>query len=164
MSWHVQQKFGCESSSFQLLWKNPSENKKNIQQYRETKRLQASSLGQTKKCPWWNDGKSPLTPKTSTWRPQYQGERVWHCQMARKRVITSLVFMCGWQHYRVGDFRSTQFRLLVNKIQPQVWCIFLRVIKGDYTILSWDFFCRGWAHFVRRCGNLIYRQKTLQQW
>ena len=98
------------------LWKNPnSEKKKNHPTIPGNKKnLQASSLGQTKKCPWWNVQESHLSPQ----RPQPAtdprepgGARLRSNAKWQERgcicKITSLVFIeLGWQHYPVGDFRS----------------------------------------------------------
>ena len=92
MSWHVQQNLDVSHlrSNLPVVKKPNSENKKNHPTIPGNKKnLQASSLGQTKKCPWWNVQESHLSPKTSTCN-QPQGTRgsasEKQCQMARKRV------------------------------------------------------------------------------
>ena len=130
------------------LWKNPnSENKKNHPTIPGNKKnLQASSLGQTKKCPWWNVQESHLSPQ----RPQPAtdprepgGARLRSNAKWQERgcicKITSLVFIeLGWQHYPVGDFRSHAVPCWYSEPWNSSGLMnsFESVIKGDYT-LAW---------------------------
>ena len=51
------------------------------------KNLQASSLGQTKKCPWWNVQESHLSPQRPqpATDPREPGERVWEAMPNGKK-------------------------------------------------------------------------------
>ena len=141
------------------LWKKPnSENKKNHPTIPGNKKnLQASSFGQTKKMPLVKrPGKSPLTPKTSTWnRPQgtrgSASEK--QCQMARKRMHLQNYFV-GLHWSRLATHgntillvtsEATQFLAGIVNLENSSGLMnsFESVIKGDYTFMS---FCRGWAH------------------
>ena len=139
------------------LWKNPnSENKKNHPTIPGNKKnLQASSLGQTKKCPWWNVQEShlpPQRPQPATDPREPGGARLRSNAKWQERgcicKITSLVFIeFGWQHYPVGDFRSHA----VPCWYSESWKffrfdeLFWECDKGwlYYTFMR---FCRGWAH------------------
>ena len=179
MSWHVQQNLDVSHLRSNLpVVKNPnSENTNNHPTIPGNKKnLQASSLGQTKKCPWWNVQESHLSPQ----RPQPAtdprepgGARLRSNAKWQERgcicKITSLVFIeFGWQHYPVGDFRSHA----VPCWYSESWKffrfdeLFWECDKGwlYYTFMR---FCRGWAHGqevweTKASTYTIYRQKTLQ--
>ena len=117
MSWHVQQNLDVSHlrSNLPVVKKSKLRKQKNHRTIPGNKKnLQASSLGQTKKCPWWNVQESHLSPQ----RPQPAtdprepgGARLRSNAKWQERgcicKITSLVFIeFGWQHYPVGDFRS----------------------------------------------------------